>query len=507
MRPLALALSLLALAWAVPNYPAAIPSWYNLFLATGGCLALIRWTESARTGWLVMAGALGGLSFLFKLSGLFFLAGAGLFLLEATRPEPPTSAEGRRAWWLPLMITIGLGLFVLVLWRSIAPVHHPSVVLHLFAPVGLLAFSLAMREWLPPPVEAGARLNALFKAVGPLVLGAAIPVGAALGVAAAAGALDEVGTGVFAKPFRRLTFATWPPPDVYWLVAVVPLVLLLRPRSDHEAPAWRRRGLLGALLLEAALFAAAVHHLPHQFAWQALRGLIPLLGLVVAVVLLAPSARLAWPRERRLPAVLFASVALTCSLVQFPFASPIYFLYVAPLVFLAVAALVRGAGRTPRPLEAGVVGFYLAFGLLEVIPGAPIGLGVRYEGVARTRRLELGRGGLRLLAHDAAVYETVIPLIQRRAAGRPIWAGPDAPEVYFLSASPNPSRTLFEFLESDGVDGSALLEQLDRRGIRVVAINRAPPFSPAPDPILLRALALRFPGGPDTVGRFTVRWR
>ncbi|MGH7754074.1 MAG: hypothetical protein ACREN5_14810, partial [Gemmatimonadales bacterium] len=235
----AAALSLLALAWAVPNYPAAIPSWYNLFLATGGCLALIRWTETAGVRWLVLAGALGGLSFLFKLSGLFFLAGAGLFLLEATRPERPATAQGRRAWWLPLTITIGLGLFVLALWRSIAPVHDPSVVLHLFAPVGLLAFGLAVREWLPPAVEAGARLNALFRAVGPLVLGAAMPVGAALGATAAGGAVDEVVSGVFAKPFRRLTFATWPAPDVYWLVAVVPLILLLRPRRDHEAPAWR----------------------------------------------------------------------------------------------------------------------------------------------------------------------------------------------------------------------------------------------------------------------------
>ncbi|MGB5526816.1 MAG: hypothetical protein WBN79_08145, partial [Gemmatimonadota bacterium] len=32
-------------AWSVPNYPAAIPSWYNLFFATAGLLALIRYAD------------------------------------------------------------------------------------------------------------------------------------------------------------------------------------------------------------------------------------------------------------------------------------------------------------------------------------------------------------------------------------------------------------------------------------------------------------------------------
>src|SRR5206468_3004365 len=43
-RPLAAgAVTLLAVVWSVPNYPAAMPSWYNLFLATFGVAALLRY--------------------------------------------------------------------------------------------------------------------------------------------------------------------------------------------------------------------------------------------------------------------------------------------------------------------------------------------------------------------------------------------------------------------------------------------------------------------------------
>src|SRR6478609_658945 len=56
-----------ALVWSVPNYPAALPSWFNLFFATFGTLALLRNRETGRRHWLVLAGMAGGISFLFKL--------------------------------------------------------------------------------------------------------------------------------------------------------------------------------------------------------------------------------------------------------------------------------------------------------------------------------------------------------------------------------------------------------------------------------------------------------
>ena len=46
------AVTLLAVAWSYPNYPAAMPSWYNLFFATFGALALLQYLEVRTRRWL-----------------------------------------------------------------------------------------------------------------------------------------------------------------------------------------------------------------------------------------------------------------------------------------------------------------------------------------------------------------------------------------------------------------------------------------------------------------------
>jgi len=52
-------ITLVAVAWSYPNYPAAMPSWYNLFLATFGAAALLRYVEARRLRWLFVAGVCG----------------------------------------------------------------------------------------------------------------------------------------------------------------------------------------------------------------------------------------------------------------------------------------------------------------------------------------------------------------------------------------------------------------------------------------------------------------
>src|SRR5713101_6013347 len=74
------AITLLAVAWSYPNYPAAMPSWYNLFFATFGAAALLRYLEVRTRRWLVVAGVCGGLSILMKVIGAYYIAGVLLFL-------------------------------------------------------------------------------------------------------------------------------------------------------------------------------------------------------------------------------------------------------------------------------------------------------------------------------------------------------------------------------------------------------------------------------------------
>ena len=94
----------LALTWTLPNYFAAVPSYYNLFLATFGMVALARHVDTDRRYWLGIAGAFGGLAFLVKSAGgFYFVAAALLFLVcreretvsHGTDPLPASSAPSR----------------------------------------------------------------------------------------------------------------------------------------------------------------------------------------------------------------------------------------------------------------------------------------------------------------------------------------------------------------------------------------------------------------------------
>ena len=58
-----------------------MPSWYNLFLATFGVVALLRFVDTERRRWLFVAGLMGGLSVLIKVIGLYFVGAAMLFVV------------------------------------------------------------------------------------------------------------------------------------------------------------------------------------------------------------------------------------------------------------------------------------------------------------------------------------------------------------------------------------------------------------------------------------------
>src|SRR5229473_2012430 len=74
-------ITLLAVLWSIPNYPAALPSWFSLFFTTFGILALATYIRRPAARWLILAGFCGGLSFLIKSVALYYVAGALLFFV------------------------------------------------------------------------------------------------------------------------------------------------------------------------------------------------------------------------------------------------------------------------------------------------------------------------------------------------------------------------------------------------------------------------------------------
>jgi hypothetical protein len=197
-----------------------------------------------------------------------------------------------------------------------------------------------------------------------------------------------------------------------------------------------------------------------------------------------------------------------CSLIQVPFAAPIYFFYVAPLVPLALAAIYSTQEQRSRWLLAGVVVFYLAFIVLRITPGFIYVMGMRYQDDPQVQRLELARaGGIRVDPEEARQYQELIAVVEEHAGGSSyIYAAPDCPEVYFLAGKKNPTRTLFDFFDEPAGHEERVLEAIESKGVRVVTLLTKPPFSPPLSSELTTALRERFPES-VVVGRFEVRWK
>jgi len=203
---------------------------------------------------------------------------------------------------------------------------------------------------------------------------------------------------------------------------------------------------------------------------------------------------------------IFVALAGLTSLVEYPFAAPVYFCYTAPLALLALISVLRLVGGAPQPLAALLAAYYGAFAVMVMNSQSIYKLGFTAAPGAPLVRLELARGGLLVPQRDAGEYQGVVDTLIAHARGSFTYVGPDAPEVYFLSGLHNPTRAFFDFLEPSEHSPSRVLDAVDRHGVTAIVINRFVKFSAQLSPELEAAFATRFPHA-TTVGRFTVRWQ
>jgi hypothetical protein len=496
----AAAVTLLAVAWSLPNYPAAMPSWFNLFFATFGAAALLRFAETDRRRWLWVAGACAGLSCLAKIAGLYFLAAALLFL--AFREQNGSSPQGRgagRAYGV--VLTAALCLFVLLLLGLVRREAGPGPLVAFVAPGALLAGLLLWNEWATPHDASAARFRGLWRLAWPLGLGFAVPALAFVVPYLAAGALASLWRGVFVAPTLRFEFARFALPRFGTAAAALPLALLFA-LAPRWSPVVRRRvGIAVALALVAVLLRAGDVRVHHDV-WYSIRWIVPV--TVAGGVGLLAAPRLSSLRREQLLVVL-ATAALG-SLVQVPFAAPIYFVYAAPLAALAAAAVVASLPWGPGLLGAAVVAFYTVFAVRWVHPGFINGLGQYYAREPLDQRLAIDRGGLLVSAEDVATYRTLVATVQAHARSGTVYATPDCPEVPFLTGLRNPTRTQFDFFDEPAGRTARILATLRREAVDVVVINHEPGFSGPVPADLAEALARRYPRV-ASVDRFDVRWR
>jgi len=504
---LAALVALFCVAWSLPNYFAGVPSWYNLFCATFGTLALLRHLDTGHRRWLFVAGLWGGASCLAKSAGVYYVAAAVLFLVYREQIEMGNREGSARSAGILALKVLGGMIFVLLLLLLVRPRLAPMEALHFVVPGAAISGLALWSEWRDGRGPFGLRAARLLRLL--LVFGAGVmaPITLCLLPYCLGGSLQDVWRGLFILPRRRLEVAAFALPPAWTLVAALPFTAIL---------AWRRplpkrveQVVLGGLaLLLAGVVLSVDHEAVSHAVWYSLRPIVPATVIIACLALASPRRAAALPPRRRLELFLLVAVAALASLVQYPYSRGIYFCYAAPLVILAVVALVTATPAAPARLHLCFLAFYFAFALTlhrsntAALAGPP----------GERATLALDRGGLEVPARDAALYASLVEAIQMHSApGTFIYATPDSPHVYFLSVRRNPTRTLYDAFDQDlgrdlGPRTRRILAELEERDVRVVVINWRPDATTWIARDLLAALVTRYPNETQ-LGRYSVRWR
>jgi hypothetical protein len=499
--------TLVALAWSVPNYPAPMPSWYTLFFATWGVAALLRYLESGSRWWIFAAGLCGGFSMLAKVTGAYYVAGVLLFLVfhEQCLAQDSVSERGdkkARAGVYSGLIACGLGIFVILLYRMIHKLPDGGWIFFFVVPPAMLAGFLVAREFAGVPGPLAKRIGNLMGMGLPFLSGVAIPGAIFVFGYWRAGALHSLFGGLVGLPERALKFASLPPLSPMTAAAFAPFLLWIVLAYDSRGTARTIWAAVLAVVCALVAWGGRTKALIWGLGWCSLAASGPVLTGAVLIYLWKKRSSMEPQRQQQL--VLLASVSALCSIVQFPFGAPGYFFYAAPLLILATAAFFESIPHPPRLALATLAAFYVVFILTDEVTAVKLGL--QNEAYATLRELNLPRaGGLRVESGVAKIYEETIHLVEVHAKGEFAYAVPDCPEIYFLSGLKSPSRHYFEYAEeNDSVSGT--LRTIERLQVNVIAINRKPSFSPRMSQEMENELAKRFPHSAETE-KFTVRWK
>jgi len=512
------AVTLLSVAWSVPNYPEAMPSWYNLFFATWGVLALLRHSETKKKRWLWVAGLCAGLSFLIKVSGLYFVAAALLYFVF--RERSPVGDSVSRPWRGPTLynVFIAVGLLAFALFLIALVSARPSAMNYAnFAlPEIILATTALTASWGKTPLNSGARFRRLFSTAWPFVAGACVPAGAFVVWIANQHALAPWLYGTFFSAAIRTHWAGIDMPVISLaLFGLLPAALILA-LAYEDTPRSRRLTRLAAPTVLVLLLIGARHSF----------GVYIVLGCSAPSVVLALALVLPWVlrRPRNRPSrfagdriFLLVSTAVLCSLIQFPTGGAwnIYFCYVAPLVALALAAVMSACPPRQRLGPGLLLAFYLIFALWLRPPGYFAAQRRMPYSSVTFRRLTLARaGGLEVKTGQAEEYGRLVPFLLSHAEGRYTYCTTDCPSVYFLSGLLNPTETIYDFLDPDFLNiagrDARILMTLSVYNVRAVVITRLEPGnlvnSGLITPALRASLDARYPRS-QTIGDFEVRWK
>ncbi len=190
-----------------------MPSWYNLFFATFGLVSILRYIETGNRRWLFIAGLCGGVSFLFKQTGLYFIAGVLLFLVFREQVAPGNRSSRKTETVLYRIFLLGSCSCTKLCSSTFSEGRTP---LRLFSisclPDLAIGVAIVWNEFFL--VEARSRRFAfLFRELAPFAAGVALPVLVLLTPYFLTGTVFQFLYDVFVFPGLRFTYTLrlWPP--------------------------------------------------------------------------------------------------------------------------------------------------------------------------------------------------------------------------------------------------------------------------------------------------------
>ena len=348
---LALLATACAVAFSIPLYPAAMPSWYNLFFATFALGALLRYLTVRRGVWLMAAGLAAGFSIVVKIVGLYLVAAVLVILAFIEQAETTGGSvadsgahRGLSARPYSILLTGCAALLTLALVKLVGLRVGPQGLVHFVLPTASVLALLVAREWRLAAEATSTRLIRVGGMVLPFLTGLAIPLLIFLVSYVTSGSLDTLYRGLFVLPQTRFAFANNPPPPLVALLFSAPAVALVTLGERLPREGLLRRGLVIGTLAGVALSFTELDTV-YRFTWLVFLNLPPIV-VPAAVLYVAFGARRsvgghlsADTARRRLAVLVPVTATALVGLVQFPYATPIYFAYVAPLVILTAVAM------------------------------------------------------------------------------------------------------------------------------------------------------------------------
>ncbi|MBI2408732.1 MAG: glycosyltransferase family 39 protein [Gemmatimonadetes bacterium] len=492
-------LPIIATWWSVSIYPAAMPTWYLLFLGTWIVVALERWRSSRRTRWLVLAGVLCGTAVTIKQTGLFLLAGTLLGMLfneqEDTRQRWTSGDPRGRTDFVILLLLGTMGALVLTLLNGRL---QSGELFHLVLPIGGLLALAAYRErqLTDDRVQRWRSLGAM---TGVICLAAAVPIVLFVFPYLQHGALDALVEETVGQGIQRISNLSRSMSSVGTLVRaswLVYLVVLLEGISKRHRFLQVLAVLCGVVLLVLSFRSTG----GYKRIWFFGTAILPL-----AVTAVAVAGSRAWRARRPFDPVLLtlASVTALHALNQFPYSAPNYYGYVAPLAFLTAGAVTAHFGALTRARTVLVL--LAGFGLLLRV-GSVHNVGAFPAWWDYSHRLAVPRGGLLVTGRDSARYTRVLELVARHRLGGAVRAGPELPEMYFLSGTLSPGRDGYSLFSGPVRDSLQLPALFDEASANVIVIKSRPMFVPPLRDDVHGWLARRYPHG-EFGDSLEVRWR